>query len=102
MWNILVSDLDVEIEWTLNEFANDIKVGAVTPEVMAGIQETEVDWRNDLQSIKCNSTRTSAVLHLKQNNCVNKCSLGNAWLSCSIAQKDVGFIEDNDLSMSQY
>ncbi|GAB0210022.1 mitochondrial enolase superfamily member 1 [Grus japonensis] len=104
LFNILINDLDEGTEYTLSMFADDKKLGGVvdTPEDCAAIQlylDRLESWmeRNQMKFSK----GKCRVLHLGRNNPKHQYRLGVDLLGSSSAEKDLGVLVDNKLSISQ-
>ncbi|GAB0182839.1 mitochondrial enolase superfamily member 1 [Grus japonensis] len=104
LFNILINDLDKRTECTLSKFADDTKLGGVadTPEGCAAIQpdlDRLESWveRNQMKFDK----GKCRIPHLGKNNPRHQYGLGVDLLGSSTAEKDLGVLVDNKLSMSQ-
>ncbi|GAB0180014.1 mitochondrial enolase superfamily member 1 [Grus japonensis] len=104
LFNIFINDLDQGTEHILSKFADDTKLGgeANTTEGCATTQrdlDRVESWAN--RKLMKFSKGKCRVLHLGRNKPKHQYRLGVDLLGRSSAEKDLGVLVDNKLSMSQ-
>jgi len=104
LFHLFINDLDEETQCPLSKFADDTKLGGVADNTrrlcchsarpgQAG--ELGGDNLMEFNKGKCR------VLHLGRNNPMHQYRLGADLLECSSAERDLGVLMDDRLTMSQ-
>ncbi|PKU34944.1 rna-directed dna polymerase from mobile element jockey-like [Limosa lapponica baueri] len=98
---LFINDLDEGTECTLSKFADDTKPGGVadTPEDCAAIQQ-DLDRLESWAERKFNKGKCR-VLYLGRNNPMHRYRLGVDLLESTSAEKDLGVLVGNQMTISQ-
>jgi len=104
LFNFFINDLDEDLECTLNKFADDTKLGGVV-DTLAGC----ADIQRDLDKLESWAQRNlmkfnkgkCRVLHLLRNNAMHQYRLGADLVESSSAERHMGVLVDDKLTMSQ-
>jgi len=104
LFNFFINDLDEELECTLSKSADDTELGGVVDAVAgcAAIQQilNRLETWAERNLMKFNKGKCR-VLHLGRNNPMHQYRLGADLLECSSAERDLGVLVDDKLTMSQ-
>ena len=104
LFNLLVNDMEEELECTLSKFADDKILGGLvdTPEGYAAIQRDldRLESWAERNLIRFNKGKCR-VLHLGRNNLMHQYRLGLDLLESSSAERDLGVLVDDRLTMRQ-
>jgi len=104
LFSFFINDLAEELECILSKFADDTKLGGVvdTPEgcaaILQGLDRLESWAERNLMKFNKGKCR---VLHLGRNNLMHQYRLGGDVLESSSAERVLGVLVDDRLTMSQ-
>jgi len=105
LFNFFINDMDEELECTLSKSADDTKLRGVvdTPGGCAAIQcdlDKLESWAE--RNLKKFNKGKCRVLHLGRNNPMHQCRLEADLLQSNSAERDLGVLVDDRLTMSQH
>jgi len=103
-FNLLMNNIDEELEYTLSKFADDTKLGGGvdTPEGCAAIQRDLYRLESWAQrNLMRYNKGKCRVLHVGRNYPMHQYRLGADMLESGSAERDLGVLVDDRLTMSQ-
>jgi len=98
---IFVSHLDAGVECTINQFADDTKLGGAVEGQEALQRDLDrLDHWARINGMTLNKPKRR-ILRLGQSNAGHKSKLGEEWLESSPAERHLGLLVDTRLNITQ-